>query len=93
MPYEHKNIDGFMQDCSISIANTLEILQSCTKPSIYASVDLIMLIINVQAISLSCLITHLSTGSDLCSADFLYNFSHNITENTMEIPICNSCPV
>ena len=26
-----------MQDCSISIANTLEILQSCTKPSIYGS--------------------------------------------------------
>ena len=24
-----------MQDCSISIANTLEILQFCTKPSIY----------------------------------------------------------
>ena len=28
------DIDGFVQDCSISIANTLEILQSCTKPSI-----------------------------------------------------------
>ena len=31
------NIDGLVQDCSISIANTLEILQSCTKPSIYIS--------------------------------------------------------
>ena len=32
-----KNIcDGSMQDCSISIANALEILQSCTKPSIYS---------------------------------------------------------
>ena len=28
-------IDGLMQDCSISTANALEILQSCTKPSIY----------------------------------------------------------
>ena len=27
-------IDGLVQDCSISIANALEILQSCTKPSI-----------------------------------------------------------
>ena len=26
--------DGFVQDCSISIVNALEILQSCTKPSI-----------------------------------------------------------
>ena len=28
-------IDGIVQDCSISIANSLEILQSCTKPTIY----------------------------------------------------------
>ena len=27
-------INGFVQDCSISIANALEILQSCTKPLI-----------------------------------------------------------
>ena len=27
-------ICGLVQDCSISIANALEILQSCTKPSI-----------------------------------------------------------
>ena len=26
-------IDGLVQDCSISIANALELLQSCTKPS------------------------------------------------------------
>ena len=31
VPEDH--IDGFVQDCSISIANALEILQSCTKPS------------------------------------------------------------
>ena len=29
------DIDGLVQDCSISTANALEILQSCTKPSIY----------------------------------------------------------
>ena len=28
------HINGLVQDCSISIANALEILQSCTKPSI-----------------------------------------------------------
>ena len=28
------NFDGFVQDCSNSIANALELLQSCTKPSI-----------------------------------------------------------
>ena len=28
-------INGVVQDCSISIANALEILQSCTKPSIF----------------------------------------------------------
>ena len=31
------HIDGSVQDCSISIANTLEILQSCTKPSIFST--------------------------------------------------------
>ena len=31
------NIDGLVQVCSISIFNTLEILQSCTEPSIYLS--------------------------------------------------------
>ena len=30
-------IDGLVQDCSISSANALEILQSCTKPSRYFS--------------------------------------------------------
>ena len=27
-------LDGLMQDCSNSIANALELLQSCTKPAI-----------------------------------------------------------
>ena len=32
----HCNIDGLVQDCSNSIANALELLQSCTKPSIWS---------------------------------------------------------
>ena len=35
-------VDSLVQDCIISIANALEILQSCTKPSIHSSVCLIM---------------------------------------------------
>ena len=31
------HIDGLVQDCSNSIASTLELLRSCTKPSIYPS--------------------------------------------------------
>ena len=31
------DIDGLVQDCSISSALAMEMLQSCTKPSIYAS--------------------------------------------------------
>ena len=31
----HPPIDGLEQDCSNSIANALELLQSCTKPSIW----------------------------------------------------------
>ena len=33
------NIDGLVQDCSNSIANALELLQSCIKPLIYTSMD------------------------------------------------------
>ena len=33
--YAIYHIDGLVQDCSNSIANTLKLLQSCTKPSIY----------------------------------------------------------
>ena len=29
------DIDGLVQDCSNSTANALELMQSCTKPSIY----------------------------------------------------------
>ena len=33
------NIDGLVQDCSNSIANALELLQSCTGPSIWLFQD------------------------------------------------------
>ena len=29
------DIDGLVHDCSNSIANALDLLQSCTKPSLY----------------------------------------------------------
>ena len=32
----NNDIGGLVQDCSNSIANALELLQSCTKPSMYA---------------------------------------------------------
>ena len=32
-----ENIDGLAQDCSNSIANAMELLQSCTMPSIWTS--------------------------------------------------------
>ena len=34
---ERVDINGLEQDCTICIANALEILQSCTKPSIWSS--------------------------------------------------------
>ena len=33
-------IDGLVQDCSNSIALAMELLQSCTKPSIYTELIL-----------------------------------------------------
>ena len=41
------HIEGLVQDCSISIANAMEILQSCTKPSIYLMHGIFCLRINV----------------------------------------------
>ena len=32
--YKRERFDNLVQDCSVSIANALEILQSCTKPSV-----------------------------------------------------------
>ena len=36
------HIDGLVEDCSISSALAVEILQSCTKPSIYSSVNMVL---------------------------------------------------
>ena len=36
--HQRDHIDGLEQDCSISIADALEILQSCTKPLMYMDV-------------------------------------------------------
>ena len=33
--YYRNYIDGLVQDCINSIANALELLQSCTKPTIW----------------------------------------------------------
>ena len=38
-------IDGLVQDCSNSIANALELLQSCIKPYIYMTVYPSMLVV------------------------------------------------
>ena len=35
--FKGKHINGLLQNCSISIANALEILQSCTKSSIFST--------------------------------------------------------
>ena len=35
MPLKYDHIDGLAQDCSNSIANAMELLQSRAKPSIY----------------------------------------------------------
>ena len=42
-------IDGLVQDCRNSIANALELLQSCTKPSICVreSTDMVMTAQNI----------------------------------------------
>ena len=32
---DKKDLDGLMQNCSNSIAYALELLQSCSKPSMY----------------------------------------------------------
>ena len=40
MSHTKEHSDDLVQDCSISIANALEILQSCTKPSMHSMQDL-----------------------------------------------------
>ena len=35
--FQNQNVDGLVQDCNNSIANALELLQSCTKLSMWTS--------------------------------------------------------
>ena len=55
-------IDGLVQDCSNSIANALELLQSCTEPSLCSvlSVHYCVLLCHVQ-----CIPTHMITSVPL----------------------------
>ena len=59
------DIDGIVPDCSVSIANTLEILQSCIKPSIYDFVGNI--VCQIYKISLPvcpvCCVINISLGT------------------------------
>ena len=47
-PEEVWHIDGLVQNCSNSIANALELVQSCTKPLIYPA----FVIVRIYAIPL-----------------------------------------
>ena len=52
------DIDDLMQDCSNSIANALELLESCTKPSIYiSSFQVVYLLISFGGVSLAITMT------------------------------------
>ena len=51
------NIDGLAQDCRNSIANALELLQSCTKPSIWLCISAL---ISLKCIA--CIILNVSLG-------------------------------
>ena len=45
------NFDGLVQDCSISIALAMEILQSCTKPSICITVMSLMWLVTSNGVT------------------------------------------
>ena len=53
-----EHIDGLVRDCNFSIANALKIQQSCTKPSIYASMDCFVALLS-QSDNFSVIITEL----------------------------------
>ena len=65
VPY---NIDGLVQDCINSIAITLELLQSCTKPSIYSPFKPLQLMrLSDFIIMRGCQDSHLSNGHQVTS--------------------------
>ena len=53
----HKYTDGLVQDCSNSIANALELLQSCTKLSISWDMQL-SIVAYIDEMNLVCIILH-----------------------------------
>ena len=63
---EWQNVDGSVQDCSNSIANALELPQSCTKPSMWSChyCDVIMGAISSQITSLTIVCSTLYSGVD-----------------------------
>ena len=63
------HMEGWVQNCSNSIANALELLESCTKPSIYL-LDLLEL--NNFSFNQSCD----SVGSNHPLTDGLLSFSY-----------------
>ena len=44
------HVHGLVQDCSNSIANALELLQSCTKPLMYISVSVSHTLIEIYVV-------------------------------------------
>ena len=57
----HGHFDGLVQDCSISIANALEILHSCTKPSIWCWVQVISVCVQVGDTYLTFILLHINS--------------------------------
>ena len=51
-PNAYTHIGGFVQDCSNSIATALELLQSCTKPSMYSLPHICIPVFHVSSIHL-----------------------------------------
>ena len=63
------HFDGLAQDCSNSIANALELLQSCTKPLIYKC------ILSYSVLTLDLLKWTVNSGADV---NAFYMFTFNI---------------
>ena len=73
----HYHIDVFVQDCSISIANTLEILQSCTEPSIYWTLSKRLQYLQCVSNGDTAVITvSLPEDPTLCAHTFTLSISH-----------------
>ena len=78
MPWTKYNINGLVQDCSNSIADAPELLQSCTKPSILSYLIYLIYIISDRDLSytVKCrynavqFITILYTALQECVSDF-----------------------